>query len=114
MLVKLGSMVTLYRVVGSLGPTATDFQSYVALGRVPTMLEPARRRIAEGISVYATLQQARRNARAFPGHGRFIAELSIPDGAPIAIERTGRQPGHHTIWADSAELLSYVVSVERV
>ena len=66
-----------------------DFQSHVALGKLPITSDPTTRRMAEGISVFATLSQARRNARSFPDHGGFIAELSIPDLAPLTVARTG-------------------------
>ena len=104
----------LYRVVKTNPPTVEDFESHVALGKAPMSADPVKRRMAEGVSVYATLNQARRNARSFPGHGRYIAELIIPDGAALTIARTGRQPGHHTIWGDAAEILRYAASAVPV
>lgn len=100
-----------YRVVQANPPTLEDFTSHVALGKAPMSADPVRRRMAEGLSVYATFRQARRNARSFPGHGGFIAELVLPDDTPVTVERTGHQPGHHTIWGDPAALLRTVVSV---
>ena len=45
--------------------------------------------------------------------GIHVAELDvIPEGAAIRIERTfAKQPGHHTIWGDSDELLGYVARI---
>jgi hypothetical protein len=70
--------------------------------------------MAEGVSVFATIRQARRNARSFPGHGGYIAELAIPDDAPVTVEHTGRQPGHHTLWGEPNVLLRCVLTVVPV
>jgi hypothetical protein len=48
--------------------------------------------------------------RSFPNLGTHIAVLHIPDDAPVRVERT-RGPGHFTVWADPAVLLSYVIAV---
>jgi len=93
-----------YRVVQSDPPTLSDFTSHAALGKAPATNDPARQRMAEGLSVFATVNQARRNARSFRAHGRYIAEVVIDDES-LTVERTGRQPGHHTIWGDPAALL---------
>ena len=98
-----------FRVVSSSPPTPDDFRA-----RRPGGAEEGfagERHIESGISVFATLRQARRNARSFPSHGAFIAELVIPDEAEVSFRRTGRQPGHHTVWASSNELLAWVTSV---
>lgn len=90
-----------------------DLLSYVELG-LPLLDDSAEtRRLAEGISVNATLTQARNRARAIPSLRdlHFVAELSIPDDAPIKIERTGRTRGHYTLWGDPDVLLGYVTSV---
>jgi hypothetical protein len=103
-----------YRVVRSNPPTLEDLTSHVALGKAPATTDPIRRRMAEGLSVFATFRQARRNARSFPGHGGYVAELVIPEDAPVSIERTGHQAGHHTIWGDPVVLLRCVASVVPV
>jgi hypothetical protein len=74
---------------------------------------PETLRLAEGVSVNATLQQARKRARQVPSlrGKRFIAVLVIPDDSPITFERTGRSPGHFTLWGDPDELLRCVVSI---
>ena len=74
------------------------------------------RRLSEGVSVMATLQQARKRARQVPSlrGKRFVAELVIPDGSPIAWERTTKTPGHHTLWGDPDVMLGCVVSVSPV
>lgn len=102
-----------YRVVLVEAPTVDDFKSLMALGKAPLGANPVKRRMAEGVSVYATINQARRNARSFPSHGAYIAELIIEDDADLTFERTGGQ-GHHTIWGDPSRLLECVVSITPV
>ena len=73
------------------------------------------RRLNAGVSMYATLEQARKKAQAFPFLGDHIACLEIPDDAPVQIERTlPGSRGHYTIWGDPDELLRYVVSIVPV
>lgn len=95
-----------YRVVRTDPPTRRDFLSQQALG-LP-LQNPDDRELWEGISVQATEQQARKRAR-LPGFGRYIAEIVIAEGGSIAWRRTGRQPGHHTLWGDPDDLLACVV-----
>ncbi len=97
-----------YRVVRTDPPTRNDFLSQRDLG-VP-LRDPNDRELWEGVSVQATEQQARKRAR-LPGFGRFIAEIAVPDGGAIVWRRTGRQPGHHTLWANPDELLTRVTRV---
>ena len=67
-----------------------------------------------GISVYDTLERARKLATRRPELGRFIVTVRIPDDAPVLVERTGSRAGHHTIWGDPGWLLGSVVGVEPV
>jgi hypothetical protein len=94
-------------------PTRNDFLSYVELGLPLMDGSPETRRLAEGISVNATLTQARNRARAIPSlrDRHFVAEFSIPDDAPITSERTGRVRGHYTLWGDPDLLFRYVIAV---
>lgn len=103
-----------YRVVRSDPPTTEDFQPRRITRTNPFDPTTAGWRMAEGISVFATLAQARRIAKSFPDHGLLIAELSIRDDANVTVARTGRQRGHHTIWAEPRELRGCVTSVVRV
>lgn len=95
----------LYRIVKHKPPVLADFASYRSLGLGTLRDDPEMRRLAEGLSVYATLAQARRAARAQPYLGRFVAEIVIDDEAHLTCERTGRKPGHHTIWCVPPEML---------
>lgn len=103
-----------YRIVKSDPPTLTDFLSDRARGRPPAE-EPARLRLHDGLSVYATLAQARRKAKAFPMLGRYLAVLRILDGTPLRYERTiASSGGHHTIWGEPEALLECVEAVVAV
>lgn len=103
-----------YRIVKSDPPTLTDFLSDRAKGRPPAV-EPARRRLHDGLSVYATLAQARRKARAFPMLGRYVAVLRVLDETPLRYERTiASSGGHHTVWGEPETLLECVEAVVAV
>lgn len=90
------SIILLYRIVEHNPPTQDDMRSYHELG----------------IPLYSTLQQARKLGAGPPWYGAgFIAELRIPDEAPVTIERTGRQHEHHTLWGSPDVILGYTVRV---
>jgi len=90
-------------------PAMEDFYAYQALGIQPLNAEPATLRLASGVSVYATITQARRRARAMPWLGRYLASLEIHEDRPIAYERTDRRArGHFSLWGEPAELLASV------
>jgi hypothetical protein len=74
------------------------------------------RRLAAGVSVFATREQARKRARQVRSlrGKRFIAEVRIPDGSAITFEQTTRTPGHYTLWGDPNEMLRCVVSIRPV
>lgn len=82
--------------------------SYQALGIALTRNDPEALRLAAGISLYSTLQQARNQVARLPPERRgFVAELRIPEDAPVTIERTGKR-GHHTLWGSADVILDYV------
>lgn len=68
-------------------------------------------RAYKGVSVYATLDQLRDKMRAYPGIGRFAAELELPESASFH----GPNPdGHIRLERTTpAELLRYVRAVHR-
>jgi hypothetical protein len=104
-----------YRLVGSDPPTHRDFMSYEALGIRPRRPLKARQRDQwRGVSHYATPAAARVRARLSPHLGAYVARVRIPAGAPVRIEQGGRDPDHYTVWAEPAELVGCVVSVEPV
>lgn len=103
--------LVLYRIVHHDPPALDDFLSNAALGRVLRRPTPETERWWRGISTCAEEQQARLRAQQAPRLGRYIARLEIPTDAPVTVEQTGADPGHHTIWGNPALLLSYVVAV---
>lgn len=102
-----------FRIVATDQPTADDFSSnYVKRGPVPARLPERLRALWDGVSVHDDLAQSRRQLREMPRLGRWIAELAIPDDAPVRSERTvPANPGHHTLWADPGVLLGLVVAI---
>jgi hypothetical protein len=107
---------TFYRIVVTNQPTPDDFRSDKELGIAPRGDEPVTRRVWDGISAFRTRAQAENKARAYPFLGSYVAQLQIPDGAPIRYERTLASRGHHTLWGSPPELLVCVVpgSIEPV
>ncbi len=99
-----------FRIVKTNPPTHVDFRSGKAKGEEPPN-DPRLRAVFDGISVFSTLSQARRKRRRSPILGEYVAVLRVPTDGSTRYERTFRDEGHHTIWADEALLLSFVVSV---
>lgn len=107
------SIVILYRIIRTDAPTIDDMRSHAELGIPLRRDDPETRRLARGISLFDSLEQARRQARGKPWLGNaFIAELEIP-WALFRIEKTGGR-GHHTLWGHPHAILSYVRRIERV
>ncbi len=103
-----------YRIVRSNPAPRADFTSRAEQGHVLPNPTPDRRRLWAGISVYATLAQARRNARRFPQLGTSIAAIDVSRAQALLYERTTQQPGHFTIWGDPGDILACLVSVVPV
>lgn len=103
---------TLYRIVLTDPPTVQDMMSYEALAIEPRTDDAETLRLVTGISLYNTLQQARNHAAGRPWQGNaFVAELRMPDEAPVTIERTTTSRGHHTLWGNPRAILEYVIRV---
>jgi hypothetical protein len=93
---------------------AEAFKSHQALGkRRPPSLPWADPDPWDGCSLYVRRQQAVRMARRRPRLGTFIAELLIPDDAPIVRELPDRT-GHFNIWGDADTICGWVVDVTPV
>jgi hypothetical protein len=87
-------------------------RSYHELGIPLRLVTPEALRRSRGISLYNTLEQARKLGAGPPWHGSgFIAELRIPDDAHAMIERTGRQRGHYTLWGAPDVILGFITQV---
>jgi hypothetical protein len=103
-----------FRVTESNPATLWDFLSSERRGRQLRRRTPDLERLFAGLSVFETLEQARRQAETYPRLGRFIAEIEIPLDAPIECQRTTRTEGHWTIWARPDYLLERIVMVTSV
>lgn len=101
-----------FRIVQTNPPTTHDFRSNKELGR--PLLNPKAERLWDGISVWERVGQARSRAKGGRPPGAFIAELRVPVGGSVRIEKTTRRPGHYTLWADASWLLKLVSGVVRV
>jgi len=105
----------LYRSVKTNPPTATDFMSYAAQGKVPPShlkddLDFLHRWV--GLSVFETYRQARQNASTFRWRmGAYIVAIAVPD--EVALDLDGPdQKGHLNLYdADPNFLMDPVVSV---
>jgi hypothetical protein len=106
-----------YRVIWGARPVPEDFKSARQLGK-PALVRPEQFPLWDGLSVYATEQQARKKARSLRliGHpiGDFIGEVHVPDDPEFTAERTTASPGHHTIWGPLHRLATYVRKVTPV
>jgi hypothetical protein len=96
--------LTLYRLIRGESPTARDFE--------PPTRELAERRswpelLRAGLSHFLRPEQAERVRRSAVSR---IAAVELPPGSGIYVARTGRTPGHVTVWARPETL----VTVARV
>lgn len=78
----------------------------------PKVDEERLRDLSRGVSVQSSVEHARAHAVRFPRLGRHVAVLLIP--AHVRLEKTGRGPGHYTVWANPDEVLDWVVNVMPV
>ena len=67
-----------FRGVHSDPPTLRDFESPWERGRRPPKFSPRAYHVYAGVSVFATLEQLRAKAKAYP-LGDFAAEMEIED-----------------------------------
>src|SRR5699024_8955778 len=96
--------ITLYRIIRTPTATADDMRSYAESGIPLRRDDPESRRLACGISLFDSLERARRQAQRKPWLGNaYIARLEIPFGM-FQIEKTGGS-GHHTLWGDAHAIL---------
>lgn len=106
-------MPVFYRIALTNPPSVDDFLSDKARGEPPPP-DPNHYHLWDGISVFNTETQARNKGRDYPFLGSFIAQLDIPDNAPVRWARTLRTPGHHSVWGDPTYLLGCVARIALV
>lgn len=88
----------LYRAVWNNPPAPSDFYSWErSKGRPHPRLE--RRRLAQGVSTWRTLERTREAARNSGLQGPWIAEIELAKVRGVECEQTG-DPDHFTLWAD--------------
>ena len=93
-----------WRITADSEPVVDDFLSFAALGdphRGPAIL-------SFGVSVYSVRQQAEQIRNRFR-RGQHVVAIQLPANRGIHLARTGRTPGHHTIWGSPDRLLAAVV-----
>lgn len=105
---------TLHRIIPTNPPTERDFTSKLALGLVDRDADEETKRLESGLSMYRTLAQARKKARAFRFLGPYAAVVDVSATAHVTVERTTSSAGHYIVWANSEHLLAAVVTVEPV
>lgn len=104
---------TFYRIIRAEVATVEDMRSYSELGIPLRRTDPESLRLANGISLFDSLERARKQARRKPWLGNaFIAQLVIPDDR-FPIEKTAGT-GHYTLWGDAHDILKYVRRVTHV
>lgn len=105
-------LVILYRIVRTNPPAVDDMRSHMELGIPLRRTDPETLRMASGISLFDSIDRARKQAQRKPWLGNaFIAELAIPQDR-IRVEKTAG-PNHYTAWGDANDMLNYVKRIER-
>jgi hypothetical protein len=100
-----------YRIVKTSSPDVEQFKSHAALMKPrPPNLLPAHPDPWDGCSVLMTFGDAVARARRTPRLGGFIAELFVPDGAPVTRDSADAS-GHFNIWGDPTVLFGYLSAV---
>jgi hypothetical protein len=92
---------TVWRITADPEPAVNGFRSFAELGdpdRGPTIL-------SLGVSFYSTREQAEQIRDRFR-RGQHVVAVRQPGNRGIQIARTGRTPGHHTIWGKPDRLFA--------
>ncbi len=103
---------TLYRIVRSETPAATDFTSGMMQGKLPQRRDRQYPGEWAALSMFDTAAQARQMAHRFPILGGWVATVSL-DPRRVVVRQTFGE-GHHTVWCHPAAGLDAVVVVEPV
>jgi hypothetical protein len=104
-----------YRIVKTSVPDAEAFKSHAERGDMPPKgISQEGLNDWDGVSVFETEEQAVRHARRLNWRlGRFIAELYIPDEAPISRDGADER-GHFNLRAAGAVIVRYVNRVTAI
>lgn len=101
-----GDGLTVYRLIRSDEPDALDFEPQPVVRAIAAGWPEL---IRLGLSHFLTADQAR-GARARPS-SRIVAVRLTP-GTGVHIARTGRRPGHVTVWGRAETLLAAAAVVD--
>jgi hypothetical protein len=102
---------TLYRGFHSPKPRKGDLRSNLQRGKPPIRVEVSNAMIHMGVSMWASLETAKRLSRKFPNVGEHVFEVRLRSDLGIWLAETS-SPGHFTVWGRPADLLRCVVLPE--
>src|SRR5437762_12975806 len=102
-----------YRIVRTTNAAWSDFLSNQVMDQPPRDKEIADPFEWSSLSVFETRAQAEDVTRTYL-LGRFVAQLDIPDDAPVVLRADPDLPGHWTVLDGPGVLLRYVTRVSRV
>src|SRR5438094_615069 len=102
-----------YRIVRTSRAGWSDFLSNQVMDQPPRGKEIGDPFEWASLSVFDTRAQAEEVTRTNL-LGRYVAQLDLPDGAPVVVRADPDVPGHHTLLGGPGVLLRYVVRVTRV
>ena len=93
-----GAIPALYRIIKSDPSEERDFYSAMMLARIPPR-RPERKNPGEwaGISMFNSVEEARRRVAKYPQMGTAIAQVEGIDPVWSIVKPTG-EDGHYTAW----------------
>jgi hypothetical protein len=106
-------MPTCFRIVRASRVAWSDFLSNQVMDQPPRGKELDDPFEWSSLSVFDNRPQAEDVTRANL-LGRFVAQLDIPDDAPVIVRDDPNLPGHRTVFGGPGILLRYVTRVTRV
>lgn len=100
-----------YRIVRSDPPGDRDLQTHQdRRGDPPAEFPEDVKRSWDALSVFNTLEGARRAGEQAPHLGKFIARFDIPEGVGVTLEQTGEE-SHYDLRGDKEILMNCLTGV---
>ena len=99
-----------YRLARNKPATLADLLSHEALGKTPWKGVRPKRWAA--VSMFDTMENALKKRAEIPDLGDFVAILDLPD--EVQRERTGKSPGHYSVYETGEALMAYIVETVDV
>ena len=101
-----------YRIILDAEPVLDDFRSNGELGHEPKRpLTPQQVPLWTGLSVFESVEAARRQRSRSAWLGEYVAELHLPTLSDAQARRTTASPGHWTLWLPADLLHSSVIAI---